>query len=221
MAEDRCRVFIESLDRGNKDYLDALERESIENRVPIIRRQTQSLLRVLLTQCRPESILEIGCATGFSALLMAAYTGPDTTITTIEKYEKRIPIALENFRKYPGGEKISLLEGDALDILQGLLPAKKGAYDFVFMDAAKAQYINFLPYVNELLSEGGFLVSDNVLQEGDILESRYAITRRDRTIHKRMREYLKTISDGSLYETTILPIGDGMALSVKKGNKQE
>lgn len=216
MNDERCRVFIDSLDIGNTDFLNDLEKQAISDFVPIIRRPAQSLLRVLLADRNPKNILEVGTAVGFSALLMAQYTGADTHITTIEKYEKRIPIARENFAKSPFADRITLLEGDAADILAELSESRAESFDFIFMDAAKAQYINFYPYILKLLTKGGMLVSDNVLQEGDILESRYAVTRRDRTIHKRMREYLKKISNGEDYVTTILPIADGMALSVKK-----
>ena len=128
----------------------------------------------------------MGTAVGYSALLMSEYMPEDCHITTIEKYEKRIPIAKENFRKAGREDKITLLEGDAADILKQL----DTPFDLVFMDAAKGQYPHFLPEAVRLLAPGGLLVSDNVLQEGDIIESRYAVTRRDRTIHARMRDYL-------------------------------
>ncbi len=133
----------------------------------------QSLLKFLLTYTKPKSILEVGTAIGFSALLMSEYAPADCHITTIEKYEKRIPIARENFDKYGREDKITLLEGDATEILKEL----DGTYDVIFMDAAKGQYINFLPDILRLLSPGGLLISDNVLQDGDIIESRFAVTR--------------------------------------------
>lgn len=133
------------------------------------------------------------------------------TITTIEKYEKRIPMALNNFRKAGMENRIRLLEGDASDILKTL----KGPYDFIFMDAAKGQYIHFLEDVLRLMPNGGVLVSDNVLQDGDVIESRYAVTRRDRTIHSRMREYLYTLKHTEGLETSVIPIGDGVTVSVK------
>jgi predicted O-methyltransferase YrrM len=164
-----------------------------------------------MAQNNPKNILEVGCAVGFSALLMAAYTGSDTKITTIEKYEKRIPVARDNFSKYDKEGKITLLEGDAMDILRTLEPE----YDFIFMDAAKGQYINFLPECLRLLGKGGLLLSDNVLQDGDVFESRFAVTRRNRTIHSRMREYLYELKHNDMLNTVILTVGDGMALSVK------
>ena len=120
----------------------------------------------------------------------------------------------ENFRRAGREEQITLLEGDAADILKGLT----GSYDFIFMDAAKGQYIHFLPDVFRLLAPGGILLSDNVLQDGDIIESRFAVERRDRTIHSRMREYLYTLTHHPDLTTSVLPLGDGVTLSVKQGN---
>lgn len=213
IVEERMTAFINSLDKGNTPFLNEIEDEAKKTNVPIIRTEMQSLLKFLLAMKGPDSILEVGCAIGFSALLMSTYAPEGCHITTIEKYEKRIPIAKENFRRAGKEKDITLLEGDATDILKGL----EGPYDMIFMDAAKGQYINFLPDVLRLLPVGGLLVSDNVLQEGDIIESRYAVTRRDRTIHSRMRDYLYELKHHPQLETVILPVGDGVTLSVKKG----
>jgi len=166
----------------------------------------------LLVMNKPKRILEVGTAIGFSALFMREFMPKDGHITTIEKYEKRIPLAKENFKRFDTDERITLIEGDAADVLKRL----EGPFDFVFMDAAKGQYIHFLPEVLRLLETGGVLLSDNVLQDGDIIQSRFAVTRRDRTIHKRMREYLYTLKNHEQLETAILTLGDGVALSVKK-----
>ena len=211
VEQDRIKAFINSLDRGNEPYLDELEIIAKQQDVPIIRKDTQALLKFLMVQSKPLNILEVGAATGFSALLMAEYSRDDAKITTIEKYEKRIPIARDNFIKYDSKHKITLLEGDATDILKTLTPG----YDFIFMDAAKGQYINFLPECLRILNKGGLLVSDNVLQDGDVIESRFAVTRRDRTIHARMREYLYELKHNDMLNTVILTVGDGMTLSVK------
>ena len=213
IIEERLTAFINSLDPGNPAYLNEIEKFAKETNVPIIRTETQSLLRTLIASVHPMRILEVGTAIGFSALCMSEYAPEGCQITTIEKYEKRIPIARDNFRRFGKEDVITLLEGDAAEILSGLT----GEYDFIFMDAAKGQYLHFMPDVLRLLREGGMLVSDNVLQDGDILESRYAVCRRDRTIHTRMREYLYEIKHHPQLVTSILPVGDGVALSIKRG----
>lgn len=214
ITEERITTFINSLDKGNTAFLNELEKAAKETGVPIIRTQMQSFLKFLLALKQPARILEIGTAIGFSALLMSEYAPKGCHITTIEKYEKRIPIAKENFRKAGREECITLLEGDAADILKEL----SGTYDFIFMDGAKGQYIHFLPDILRLLEPAGLLVSDNVLQDGDILESRFAVTRRNRTIHSRMREYLYELKHHPCLETAILQLGDGVAVSVYNKN---
>lgn len=210
IVDERMKAYINSLDSGNTPLLDAIEDEALKTYVPIIRKEMQSFLKVLLAMRQPKNILEVGTAIGFSTILMGEYTDNECKITTIEKYEKRIPIAIENFKRAGMQDKITLLEGDALEIMTNL----SGQYDMIFMDAAKAQYINFLPEVKRLLVNGGVLVSDNVLQDGDIIESRFAVTRRKRTIHSRMREYLYELTHIDEFTTTILPIGDGVTMSV-------
>lgn len=204
-------TFINSLETENSEILETIEKEALEAFVPIIRKEMQSLMKVLVSLKKPSRILEVGTAVGFSALLMSEYAPAECRITTIEKYEKRIPIARENFRRAGKEEQITLLEGDALEILKGL----DGTYDFIFMDAAKAQYIYYMPEVLRLLSKGGVLVSDNVLQNGDIIQSRFAVERRNRSIHSRMREYLYELKHEKQLLTSIVPLGDGVAVSVK------
>lgn len=211
IIDERMSAFIDSLDRGNTPFLDEIEKYAIETQVPVIRKSTQGLLKFLLAMSKPRNILEIGTAIGFSALLMSEYSPEDCHITTIEKYEKRIPVARENFKKSGREDRITLLEGDAAEILKDL----GGTFEFIFMDAAKGQYIHFLPEVLRLLAPGGLLVSDNVLQDGNIIESRFAIPRRDRTIHARMRDYLYELKHMPDLETVILPVGDGVTLTTK------
>lgn len=211
ITDERMSAFIDSLEPGNTPFLDQIEREAKETNVPIIRTQTQGLIKFLLAVQKPMSILEVGCAIGFSALLMSEYAPRGCQVTTIENYEKRIPIARENFKRAGRENQITLLAGDAADILKELA----GPYDFIFMDAAKGQYVNFLPDVVRLLKAGGVLLSDNVLQDGDVIESRFAVTRRNRTIHSRMREYLYEVKHHTQLESVILPVGDGVTLSVK------
>lgn len=175
IVEQRYVDFINSLEKGDIPYLEELEQHALATEVPIIRKEMQSFLKTLLVMNKPKQILEVGTAIGFSALLMSEYMPQDAHITTIEKYEKRIPIARQNFAKYGKENSITLLEGDAAEILGGL----EGSYDLIFMDAAKGQYIHFLPDILRLLKAGGVLLSDNVLQDGDVIESRYAVTRRN------------------------------------------
>lgn len=212
IVDERLVTYINSLDSGNTEILDQIEKEAIETYVPIIRKEMQQFLKLLLSIKKPAKILEVGTAVGFSAILMAEYNPVDCQITTIENYEKRIPIAKENFRRAAKENQITLLEGDAADILKTL----EDPYDFIFMDAAKGQYIHFMPEVLRLLKKDGVLVSDNVLQDGDIIESRFVVTRRNRTIHKRMRDYLYELTHNDGLVTAVLPIGDGITVSSRK-----
>lgn len=204
-------AFIQSLDTGNAGILYEIEKEARNARIPIIRREMQGLLKLLLAMKRPGTILEVGTAVGFSSIFMSEHNPAPCRIVTIENYEKRIPVARANFARAGKEDVIELLEGDAREVLARL----QEPFDFIFMDAAKGQYLNFLPEVLRLLKEGGTLVSDNVLQEGDILESRFAVTRRNRTIHKRMREYLYQLTHHPQLTTAVLPIGDGVTVSSK------
>ena len=212
VIDERMLTFIDSMNSANTPFLDEIETYAQETDVPIIRRSMQQLMKFLMVFVRPHNILEVGTAIGFSALLMSEYAPGDAHITTIEKYEKRIPIARENFRKAGREEQITLLEGDAAEVLAGL----DGRYHLIFIDAAKGQYIHFMPEILRLLAPGGLLVSDNVLQDGDVIESRFAVTRRNRTIHSRMRDYLYELTHHPQLETVILSVGDGVTLSVKK-----
>lgn len=215
IVDERMRTYINSLDMGNTPLLEELEQYAIRERVPIIRREMQSFIKMFLAVNRPKRILEVGTAIGFSTLLMCEYGPEDLKITTIENYEKRIPVAKENFRRAGRESQITLLEGDAGEILKELT----GTFDMIFMDAAKGQYINWLPDVLRLMEEGSVLVSDNVLQEGDLIESHYLVERRNRTIYKRMREYLWQLTHSPILRTSVLPLGDGAAVSIKTGEQ--
>lgn len=212
IVDERVVAYINSLDMGNSDICNQIEKEAKSEHVPIIRKEMGNLLKVLLTVKQPSRILEVGTAVGYSSILMSEHMPEGCTITTIENYDKRIPVARNNFIRAGKDSVITLLEGDAAKILQTL----DGTYDFIFMDAAKGQYINFLPEVLRLMPKGGILISDNVLQEGDIVQSRFAVTRRNRTIHARMREYIYTLTHMEELVTSVVPIGDGITLSVKK-----
>ena len=212
ISNERIATYIHSLEVPESPVIEAIEQEALDTFVPIIRKETQSFLKVLLKIKKPLRILEVGTAVGFSAILMSEYMPEGGHIMTIENYEKRIPIARENFRRAGKEDQITLTPGDALEVMKEL----SGPYDFIFMDAAKGQYIHYLPEVLRLLAPEGVLMSDNVLQDGDVIESRFAVERRNRTIHSRMREYLYELTHHEELQTSLLPLGDGVALSVKK-----
>ena len=212
IVNERVVAYINSLDCGNSDICNTIEKEAIADEVPIIRKEMDNLLKVLLQLVQPERILEVGTAVGYSSILMSENMPENCKITTIENYDKRIPVAKNNFKRAGKEDVITLIEGDALEVLKTL----EGPYDFIFMDAAKGQYINYLPDVKRVLRKGGLLISDNILQEGEIVESRYAVTRRNRTIHTRIREYVYELTHSEDFVTSIVPIGDGITLSVKQ-----
>ena len=209
IIDERMVTYINSLDTGHTPFLENLERTAKQTKVPIIRREMQSFLKVFLKMKQPKRILEVGTAVGFSAVFMAQYGEPDAEITTIENYEKRIPIARENFEKSGFAARITLIPGDAAEVLKTL----DGPYDFIFMDAAKGQYIHFLPEVLRVLDKNGVLITDNVLQD--------AVERRNRTIHKRMREYLFELTHNEGLLTSVVPLGDGIAITMKSHEKRE
>lgn len=213
IVNERIVSYIHSLEHSNGPLLDEMEAYAKENRVPIIRKEVESFLKVLITMQRPACILELGTAIGYSAILMAECIDENSKIITIENYEKRIAIAKENIKRAGMEKKIELLEGDALEEMKKL-PAQ--SVDFIFMDAAKAQYIYYLEEALRLMKPGAVLVADNIFQEGDLIESRYIVTRRDRTIHSRMREYMERLKNEKQLETTIVPMGDGLTVSVKE-----
>lgn len=211
IVDERFVTYINSLDSGNTQLLDQIEEEALRTDVPIIRKETQACLKLFLALKKPKRILEVGTAVGFSAILMKTYNPAACRVTTIENYEKRIPIARANFKRAGMEKDITLIEGDAAEVLQQLT----GPYDLIFMDAAKGQYIHFLPQVLRLLEEDGMLISDNILQDGDIIESRYAVIRRNRTIHRRMRSYLYELTHHDQLVTAVFPVGDGITVSSK------
>ena len=212
IVDERMVTYIRSLERPENPVIEAIEQEALDSFVPIIRKETQSFLKVMMLMNRPARVLEVGTAVGFSAILMSEYLPEGSHIITIENYEKRIPIARNNFKRAGKEEQITLIEGDALEVMKTL----EGPYDFIFMDAAKGQYIHYMPEAVRLLSDGGILMSDNVLQDGDIIESHYVVERRNRTIYKRMREYMYELTHNEGLVTAVLPVGDGITVSAKK-----
>ena len=212
IVEERIRDYLYSLEPDEGQLCEAIAREALERNIPVIKKETKALLKTLLVAKQPRAILEVGTAVGYSALLMAQVMPEDCRITTIEKYEPRIAEAKENFARAGVADRVTLLEGDAGDILRQL----EGTYDFIFMDGAKGQYLNWLPDILILMPGGGILFSDNVLQDGDVVQSRYGVERRDRTIHGRMREYLYQIKHMDQLESAVIPVGDGVAVSVRR-----
>lgn len=213
IVNERIVSYINSLNADNKGVLAEIENEAKAAGVPVIRKEMENFLKVMLAVKKPAGILEVGAAVGYSSILMSMNVDSDCHITTIENYDIRIEQARHNIARAGKESQITLLEGDAMNILKDL-PSQE--YDFVFMDAAKAQYINFLPEVLRVMKTSAVLISDNVLQEGSIAESRYAVTRRDRTIHARMREYMYELTHMNELITSIVPIGDGITMSVKR-----
>ena len=211
IVDERFTTYLNSLYPELTPTLKEIQKEALESFVPIIRPETQNLLRVMIQIKRPKKILEVGAAVGFSGSLMLEAAGKDASLVTIENYEPRFEIAKANFKRTGCLNQVTFLEGDAMNIL----PTLEGPFDFVFMDAAKGQYINFWPEIKRLISDDGIIITDNVLQDGDIIESRFAITRRNRTIHKRMRDYLYELTHDENFQTSILPLGDGISISVK------
>lgn len=212
ITDERIASFINSFNSDYDDVITAIRKEAEEQEVPIIRREAGEFIKLLMMMMKPVNILEIGTAVGFSAIFMSRFLQKEGHITTIENYQPRIEKAKANIKFAQAEKKITLLEGDANEIL----PKLNGSFDLVFMDAAKGQYGSFFQKTIPLLAPEGILLCDNVLQDGDVLESRFAVTRRNRTIHARMREYLYELKHDERLETAILNIGDGMSLSIRK-----
>ncbi|MBO5087907.1 MAG: O-methyltransferase [Lachnospiraceae bacterium] len=211
IVDERITSFINSMNKDDEGIVALIEKEALADDVPIIRKETKEWIKTMLCIKKPMRVLEVGTAVGFSAIYMNQFLPQGAHITTIEKWEPRIKQAKINFERANVTDQITLLEGDAADVLKTL----EGEFDFIFMDAAKGQYIHFLPDVIRLLAKDGILISDNVLQDGEVLDSKYVVDRRNRTIHTRMREYLYTLKNHELLETSIIPVGDGVALSVR------
>ena len=202
--------YLDIISPVNSKAIEEIRAEAKRNYIPIIKRDTENFLKFVLKMQNPGSILEIGCAVGYSAAVMLENS--DADIVTVEKMPERVEEAKRNIKYANFESRVSILEGHAGEILKSL--ADKGEkFDFIFMDAAKAQYITWLPVVKKLLKESGMIFSDNCLQEGDLAESSFAIRKRDKTIHKRMREYIYLLLHDETLESWIFSIGDGVLLS--------
>ena len=211
-VEDYISKYIRVLQPPYEGVLSEIQEAAIDNDVPIVPHEVARFLSVILTMKKPKRILEIGTAVGFSASLMSKYLDDGGHITTIDRYDIMLADAKKNIARMGIEDKVTILEGDANDIL----PTLEGPYDVIFMDAGKGQYMNFLPHCLRLMPVGGILIADDILQGGYIAKSRYAVERRQRTIHKRLRNFLWEITHNPILETCLLPVGDGIALCYKK-----
>ena len=211
MDEDRIAAFIRSFEANGDPFLARLRRTAEERRIPILKPETEALLSFFAELKKPERALEIGTAIGYSGTVLLKKSAA-TRLFTVENDEARASEAAENFCRAGVSDRVELFVEDASEVL----PKLKGPFDLLFLDAAKAQYVVWLPELLRLMRPGSVLISDNVFREGSILESRYAIRRRDRTIHDRMRAFLLEIKRSDELESMILPLGDGVAVSVKK-----
>ncbi len=217
LSNDRWQFFLDGMLQENDPFMEELRSRAVSNHVPLIRRETEYFLRWLVALKAPTRILEIGTGTGYSAICMMRFAPTDATIITIEQSEKRADEASVNFKDSGFAGRISIINDDACNVL----PKLDEDFDMIFLDAAKGQYLSFFPWLVKLISHKGILVCDNILQNGSILESRFAIRRRDRTIHKRMRDFLYELTHNSCLITDLLPIGDGIAISVKNQDYHE
>ena len=215
MNNDIIDGYIGSFEPELPEKLREIEDYAREKLVPIIRTESRTVLRFLINSKKPGRILEIGTAIGFSACYMANISAPGTVIKTIEKMPERAEIAAENIKKTNFSDIIELLYGDACEIMQKLCDEGE-SFDFIFMDAAKAQYGNYLTYIKQLLRDDGILLTDNILQEGSVAASKFSVTRRDRTIHQRMREFLDVMMREKDFDSMIVPVGDGLLISKKR-----
>lgn len=205
--------YIQNVQEDFSGKLGEIYEAALDENIPVVPKEVAKLLAFLISAKQPKRILEIGCAVGFSASLMAHYC--DASIITIDRYEFMIERAKKNFDKLELNHRITLMEGDALEILAEL-EARVERFDFIFMDAAKGQYVNFFPYCERMLEQGGMLAADDILQNGTITRSSSGVARRQRTTHKRMRDFLKSVCHDERFVSSIVPIGDGMLLAVKK-----
>ncbi len=196
----------------SSDVLKTLEDYAKNYNVPIIHPEVAQFIRVIIQIKNPNRILEIGTAIGYSAIVMAEASKKDCEIITIERREDMVKLAKENLKRAGLDNRIKVLHGEA----QEILPNIKDKFDLIFLDAAKGKYMEFLPYCIENLNDGGVIISDNVLFKGMVANDDLVI-RRKKTIVRRMREYLKYICNTPILETSIIPIGDGIALTIKKG----
>ncbi len=209
-VDKKLESYVNNIQPLRKGELGRLQAEAYKEGLPIIPNDVVRLISVLLGIIKPQKILEIGMAIGFSSIFMSDYLQEGGSITTIDRYPYMIDRAKENFKHFDKEDKIHMLVGDAVEVLKELQP--DNSFDVVFMDAAKGQYINILPDVIRLTKKGGLIIADDVLQEGRVAMERLEVPRRQRTTHTRLNEFLEEISTNEGLESSILTIGDGVAL---------
>lgn len=209
--EEYIEDYIRSLFPSHKGILKDMEVYALNNHVPIIEREVAQLIKVLLKIYKPKRILEVGTAIGYSAIIMANSTENDCMIRTIERRQDMVDIARKNIYIGKLDDRIEVIHGDAQEILIEL----EGKYDFIFLDAAKGHYLDFFNKSVDLLNPGGVIVSDNVLYKGMIASDKLVI-RRKKTIVKRLREFLKHINNLENFESSVIPIGDGVSITYRE-----
>lgn len=205
---------VDFMREGQLDFeggLGEIEAYANELGIPIVPHETAKFLDFFTATMQPSQILEIGTAIGFSASLMAQHLQADGHLTTIDRYEKMYERAKENFKKMGLEERITLIEGDAANVL----PTLEGSYDLIFMDSAKAKYIEFYPECMRLLRQGGVLIIDDVFQGGTVLDDEAEIPKRVRKIHRKLNELFDTVLNDKSNRSTLVPLGDGL-LMVRK-----
>lgn len=208
---ERTASFIRSYIHDDLGLLGDIYKDAVKRGVPVIRPETREFIKTQIMLKMPAKVLEIGTAVGYSALYMIQHMPADGCITTIELSEERALEARANIDRLGRANQIEVIKGDAYEVLKKL----EGSYDMAFVDAAKGQYMSYLPEVMRLVKSGGLIISDNILQEGEVLESHFTVSKRDRTIHDRMREYIYEIMNNAGLETAIIPVGDGVAVSLR------
>lgn len=213
--DERVSNFIFSISKEEDKEILELKETAIKMQVPIIRDETKAFIKYTMHLLKPKKILELGTAIAYSTLVIYKETKDYIEkLVTVENYPIRIKEAKKNISKYFDKNKIKLVEQDIDDFLRNNENDEK--YDFIFLDAAKGQYIVWLPYIKQLMKKNSVLIADNIFKDGEILESRFLIDKRDRTIHKRMREFLYTIMHDEDFNTQIFNLGDGLSVSIKK-----
>ncbi len=217
VVKEELLDFMRTQQKKLPGELGKLEEEAHVAEVPVIPHETVVFLKFLLGQLQPERILEIGAAIGFSSSVMATTIGENAHVTTIDRFDVMIEKAKKNYERLGLTDKVTLLEGQAADIL----PELSGPYDFIFMDSAKSKYIEFLPECLRLLRKGGVLMVDDIFQGGTILLPDEEITRGKRAIHRKLNEFLRVVMDHPDLTSTILPLGDGVILMTKESETIE